>query len=744
MVGEGDVEAVVEAALDTGAALNMYDTSVSNEATLGKEIESVSRPVQIFEGGPSVMQLDDDDNNRCGDLIVFGNLISEHLEFVEEIEKIELPSSNPHLDEPSVAEGALEKEKKLEKNEKTLKNVVNEIVQTEKRYLDRLNAVIDVYIKPFRENKIISEEAIRLQFSTWENIAMVHDVMYNNMVDDDARGELNIGKTFIHHTKYLKVYTEYLVNYDRAQKERSALMTKCKKFAEFLENAKNDVRGCGFEIEHLLIEPVQRIPRYRLLLQQVLKYTDGEKHPEQYSNVEIALKLISELAQISNEAIKRSESRLKMIEIMSTIEFRSRINFLEDSERVFLLEGMLMRQCRRKNKEFKFWLFSDMLIYGESLVATMVLEEIGSLIGKYRINRTFPLDQCRIIPTSYDSCVNSELAFIIESPKKSFIVWGKTYDEKIKWQQAFCDAQQKLLKKRTIENSDANIQIAPIWAPDKKTEFCSLIYCRKPFSLFSRRHHCRNCGLVVCDRCSKMRFRLPHVNDIEDVRVCDVCYKTLAPRDSLMDSAVTVDRISFSPKDGSSGPSEELSQKPKRRVSLLETISQTSERVSMAISSVKEELGEMISSNNTTPPPHPLHTSPDSVVNSSTSSTSSRFRRFSLTPSLGLDRLSLGILTSGKCPSSGELGNELDGEIDLLGLEQDRGDGDTDGGYMDDLRDLKAAPPKPPKPPKKDALVLLLAPLSEIIEGHDSHSISIELGHADEGDGQKIVSAEKS
>ncbi|KAJ2681305.1 hypothetical protein H4R19_007370, partial [Coemansia spiralis] len=44
------------------------------------------------------------------------------------------------------------------------------------------------------------------------------------------------------------------------------------------------------------------------------------------------------------------------------------------------------------------------------------------------------------------------------------------------------------------------------WELDEATSACR--QCRQPFTLFVRRHHCRRCGLVVCDSCSSRRVLL--------------------------------------------------------------------------------------------------------------------------------------------------------------------------------------------------------------------------------------------
>jgi hypothetical protein len=49
-------------------------------------------------------------------------------------------------------------------------------------------------------------------------------------------------------------------------------MTSNKKFMQVVEEAVKDPRCFGLGIESLLIAPVQRIPRYRLLFSELLKW----------------------------------------------------------------------------------------------------------------------------------------------------------------------------------------------------------------------------------------------------------------------------------------------------------------------------------------------------------------------------------------------------------------------------------------------------------------------------------------
>lgn len=62
----------------------------------------------------------------------------------------------------------------------------------------------------------------------------------------------------------------------------------------------------------------------------------------------------------------------------------------------------------------------------------------------------------------------------------------------------------------------------PMWV-DPDIESCFI--CERPFSIFSRRHHCRKCGTVVCKTCSNQKCSLPELAYTELVRVCNNCYE---------------------------------------------------------------------------------------------------------------------------------------------------------------------------------------------------------------------------
>lgn len=61
----------------------------------------------------------------------------------------------------------------------------------------------------------------------------------------------------------------------------------------------------------------------------------------------------------------------------------------------------------------------------------------------------------------------------------------------------------------------------PEWS-DNSTPQCER--CASHFSFIKRRHHCRKCGMIVCQGCSSYEAVIPDSPYKEPVRVCDGCF----------------------------------------------------------------------------------------------------------------------------------------------------------------------------------------------------------------------------
>jgi hypothetical protein len=88
-------------------------------------------------------------------------------------------------------------------------------------------------------------------------------------------------------------------------------------------------------------------------------------------------------------------------------------NFLIKN-RCFVRKGPLTKVCRREDKEFHFWLFNDLLVYGHF---------VGN--GKYKHHRSFDLKHVRVSNPAQHFSADQEVSqcFTISSKNKSFVVF---------------------------------------------------------------------------------------------------------------------------------------------------------------------------------------------------------------------------------------------------------------------------------------------------------------------------------
>lgn len=219
--------------------------------------------------------------------------------------------------------------------------VIQEILSTELTYVTRLKLTIDVVYGQMKAQNILDKKDLSLQFDGLDQIYQLHA---RHSLDGTTSQNLKFLSLFEDIASNCDIYSQYLANYEPAMQRRGALLTKNRRYSDFVSTLEKDPILQGATLESLLILPVQRIPRYRLLMEQLIKYTP-ETHPD-FSILQNALATISLTAQYNNEAIRARENKEKILQIMLLIEPTTRVDLLEDINRRFVMEATLLRQCR--------------------------------------------------------------------------------------------------------------------------------------------------------------------------------------------------------------------------------------------------------------------------------------------------------------------------------------------------------------------------------------------------------------
>ncbi|EFC49251.1 rhoGEF domain-containing protein [Naegleria gruberi] len=248
------------------------------------------------------------------------------------------------------------------------KKIFDEIIDTEEKYLLSLETLNKNYIVPLKKNKYLKFG--RELNSIVSNLTVI--VNFNNHLLSKLKqtNEDDIGKTFQMIIPFLKTYTQYFSNYEAALNSirEADKNPKNKRFSEWLKKTDDRAKEQGQQtFKQLLIQPVQRIPRYNLLLSEVLKNTP--KTHVDYENLRSASDKMKEVADHLNRQITEIENRNKLIKLKEIFVLNNTgkgvMTNIVEPHRKYVFEGELhvLSETSSINKQkHYFFLFSDIMV----------------------------------------------------------------------------------------------------------------------------------------------------------------------------------------------------------------------------------------------------------------------------------------------------------------------------------------------------------------------------------------------
>lgn len=237
-------------------------------------------------------------------------------------------------------------------------------------------------------------------------------------------------------------------------------------------------------------------------------------------------------AQTMVDRLVNSEANARRITMVESC-FGSSGQPLAVPGRVLVGEGVLTKICRKKPKPRQFFLFNDILVYGNILINKK----------KYNKQHVIPLEEVKLESLQDEGQLRN--GWLIRTASKSFAVYAATSTEKQEWMAHINKCIEDLLRKSGKKAVEVH---AAVWVPDSEANVC--MHCKKTqFTVLNRRHHCRNCGTVVCGPCSSKRFLLPN-QSTKQLRVCLNCFDKLS-RDKAQQNSTNINYLRNSLKDRS-------------------------------------------------------------------------------------------------------------------------------------------------------------------------------------------------
>ncbi|KAK5860257.1 hypothetical protein PBY51_021748 [Eleginops maclovinus] len=186
---------------------------------------------------------------------------------------------------------------------------LTEIKQTEEKYTETLESIEKYFLNPLRT--FFSAAEIDKVFVNIPDLVRVHKSLMVDVQDSILnKNALNLYQIFISYKERLLIYGMYC---SRVEISIAVLDLICKEKEDIrlkMEECSKRANNGKFTLRDLLVVPMQRVLKYHLLLQELVKHTHDAADK---SNLKIALDAMKDLAQFVNE-VKRDNETIREID----------------------------------------------------------------------------------------------------------------------------------------------------------------------------------------------------------------------------------------------------------------------------------------------------------------------------------------------------------------------------------------------------------------------------------------------
>jgi hypothetical protein len=190
--------------------------------------------------------------------------------------------------------------------------VCAEILATEERYTEQLEQIASCYQKRLLEARVLSPADDKTIFLNVAVLGQLHQTLLQSLRRRmGPEGQESVGAVLSEITPALTLYVEYVNKFHAAGQFLRQLTARSKKFAKALEKCQHSNLSGLTGLETLLVVPVQRIPRYVLLLREVLKFTP-ESHPD-YAACVNASSEMQKVAGLINEKKREYDQTQRLV-----------------------------------------------------------------------------------------------------------------------------------------------------------------------------------------------------------------------------------------------------------------------------------------------------------------------------------------------------------------------------------------------------------------------------------------------
>ncbi|XP_048477128.1 intersectin-2-like [Rhincodon typus] len=207
--------------------------------------------------------------------------------------------------------------------ERKRQGYIHELIQTEERYMDDLQLVLEVFQKQMAESRLMTEAELGTIFVNWKELIMSNTKLYKALrVRKKTGGEKMpvqmIGDILATELSHMQAY----IRFCSCQLNGAAILQhktdEEPDFKDYLKKLASDPRCKGMPLSSFLLKPMQRITRYPLIIKNILENTP-EIHAD-HNHLKLALERAEELCSQVNEGVREKENSDRLEWIQSHVQ----------------------------------------------------------------------------------------------------------------------------------------------------------------------------------------------------------------------------------------------------------------------------------------------------------------------------------------------------------------------------------------------------------------------------------------
>ncbi|CAF1243460.1 unnamed protein product [Adineta ricciae] len=284
-----------------------------------------------------------------------------------------LSTSIPSLNSTSISNGTPPTSNVTidDKNEAKRKAIALQMYDTEKSYVEALKNLVTKYYLPMKDKNIVSNDLINDIFYKIPEIHIHHTAFLISLSQkltqwDNKQTVVDLLLQMFTRMSVIETYTSFVNNYKTSQMAIGTCR-EMSSFNKFLEQQARDHRG-KLTLHDLLIQPVQRIPRYELYLKDFLKCTNIN-HPDYQLMLKAQLEIHSLAEQIDQvqKEVGSTELNLNKNALETLQDLIENLKDLVNDERYYISYDIVTIQSASGFKKDRgIFLFNDLMIITSS------------------------------------------------------------------------------------------------------------------------------------------------------------------------------------------------------------------------------------------------------------------------------------------------------------------------------------------------------------------------------------------